>query len=76
MAEAVDHAVDGELRDIGVGVFQERDAGVFRTDLRDGGGKRARQHRAPGDGRLRLRMRRRHQIDQVVGFQQRRQCQH
>ena len=72
MAEAVDDAVDGELRDIGVWIFQERDASVFHADFRDGGGECARQQRAPGDGDLRLRMRRRHQIDQVVDFHKRR----
>ena len=72
MAKTLDDAVDGELRDVGVRIVQQRDAGVFQTDLGDGSRECTRQHRAPRDGRLRLRVHRGDQIDQVIDFQQRR----
>ena len=67
MAEALDDAVDGERRDIGVGIFQKRQTGLRRADFGDGRGERARQHGAAGDGRLRRRLTGGDQIDQI-GF--------
>ena len=58
MAEALDDAVDGERRDVGVGIFQKREAGLRASHFGDGSGERARQHGAAGDGGLRRRLRR------------------
>ena len=76
MAEALDDAVDREQRDIGVGIFQQREAGLRRADFGNGRGERARQQRAAGDRDLRVRMAGGDQVDQIVFEQQRRARQH
>ena len=73
MAEPLDDAVDGERRDVGVGVFQKREAGLRASHFGDRGGERARQHRTAGNGGLRRRLRGRHQVDQIGFLQHRRQ---
>ena len=73
MAEPLDDAVDRERRDIGVGIFQERETGLRGADFGDRRGQRARQHGAASDGRLCRRLRRGHQIDEIGFLQQRRQ---
>ena len=60
------------VRDIGVGIFQKREAGLRQPDFGDGRGERARQHCAAGDGGLRRRLRGRHQVDEIGFLQQRR----
>ena len=73
MAEAVDHAVDGERRDVGVDIFQQRETGFRGADFGDGRGDRARQHGAAGDRRLRLGAAGGDEIDEI-GFEQQRRA--
>ncbi len=76
MAEALDYAIDREQRDLGVGIFQEREAGFRAADFGDGRGQRARQHHAAGDRHLRLRVAGGDQVDQIVLQEKRRMREH
>ena len=76
MAEALDDAVDRERRDIGVGIFQQREAGLRRSDFGDGGGHRARQQERGPRWRACRRRDGRDRIDQVGVDQQRRMLEH
>ncbi len=72
MAEALDHAVDRKQRNLRVGIFQQRKAGLRAADLGDGGGERARQERARRDRHLRFRMSGGDQVHEIVLQEQRR----
>jgi hypothetical protein len=72
VAETRDNAVDGKQRDVGVGIFQERQAGLGRADFGDGGGERQRQHRPVGDLGLHVRLAGGDQVHEIVLQQQRR----
>ena len=66
MAEAFDDAIDRERRDIGVRIFNEREASLRRADFGDGGGEEARQHGAPSDHHLRFGLTGGDQIDLIL----------
>ena len=73
MAEPIDDAVNGERGDLGIPIFQQREASLRRSYFGDSGGNRARQHRAAGDGDLCRWLCHGHQVDQIGFLQQRRQ---
>ena len=76
VAEALDHAVDREQRDLGVGILQHQQAGLGRADLGDGGRDRALQRRAARDRGLHGGPAGRDQVDQIGVDEQRRALDH
>jgi hypothetical protein len=70
MTEALDNAVDRERRNRRVGILQQRQAGLGRTDFTNRGGERPRQQRAAGNGDLGRGLAGGDQVDQIVRLQQ------
>jgi hypothetical protein len=76
MTEALHDPVERERRNLGARVLDENQAGLGRSDFRDGGGYGGRQQGAARNSKLRRRPKGRNRIDQVGVDQQRRMLEH